>query len=259
MADNVRNGIRSFLQINPAQQNVFQVTEQLDYYGNAAVNRIWVRGDANELKELYSSLPGDVNRIRFWAAVPSAGNDINKLHTGLPGLVRRILTDIVISDMGDIDAGDKWQREWSMIEQDNHFRSLVEEAVKEILTVGDGAFKVSFDPTLTELPIIEFVPGDRLEYVTERGRLKEVVFRTEYCKKNGTYTLEERYGRGYIHSRLLKNDQEVQLTVIPETQGMQPTISFQGNFCMAVRFMAFKSDKYNGRFFYCNEAIFTLY
>lgn len=247
MADSVRNGIRSFLQINPPQQYTFQVTEQLDYYGNAAVNRIWVRGSASELQELYSGMPGDVSRTRFWAAVSSAGNDINKLHTGIPGIMRKIITHIVISDMGDIRVGDKWQQEWKNIEKENHFKDLLEEAVKEILTVGDGAFKISFDPELSELPIIEFIPGDRLEYVIKRGRIQEIIFRTRYIKKDGTYTLEETYGRGYIRSRLLKDDKEMDLSAISETQNIQPEILFVDGFIMAVRFVAFKSDKYKGR------------
>lgn len=247
MADSVRNGIRSFLQIYPPQQTTFQVTEQLDYYGNAAVNRIWARGDANELQELYRYMPGDASRTRFWAAVSSAGNDINKLHTGIPGIIRKIITHIVISDMGDIRVDDKWQQEWKNIERDNHFKDLLEEAVKEILTVGDGAFKISFDPELTDLPIIEFIPGDMVEYVIERGRIREIIFRTRYSKKEGTYVLEENYGRGYIRSRLLKDDRGVELSAIAETQNIQQEVLFQGNFIMAVRFIAFKSDKYRGR------------
>lgn len=247
MADSVRNRIRSFLQINPPQQNTFQVTEQLDYYGNAAVNRIWVRGSADELQELYSGMPGDASRTRFWAAVPSTGNDINKLHTGIPGIMRKIITHIVISDMGDIRVGGKWQQEWKNIEKDNRFKELLEEAVKEILTVGDGAFKISFDPELTKLPIIEFVPGDRLEYVIERGRIREIIFSTRYSKKEGMYVLEETYGRGYIRSRLLKDGKDVELSAIDETQNIQPEIMFQGDFVMAVRFIAFKSDRYQGR------------
>lgn len=247
MADSVRNGIRSFLQINPPQQNIFQVTEQLDYYGNAAVNRIWVRGDANELEELYKGLPGNANKIRFWAAVPSAGNDINKLHTGIPGLERRILTHIVISDMGDITIDDNWKDVWKQIAEDNNFKNLIEEALKEVLTVGDGAFKVSFQPELTEWPIVEFVPGDNLEYVIERGRMKEIVFRTYYPKKTGTYVLVEHYGKNYIRSELLKDDRDVGLEAIPETKNIKPEITFEGNFIMAVRFMAFRSDKYKDR------------
>lgn len=247
MADKVRNGIRSFLQITPSQQQVFQIAEQIDYYGNAAINRIWERGDSNELSQLYKALPGEVNRIRFWAAVPSIGNDINKLHTGLPKIMCRVLTDIVVADMNEITVDDKYQDIWNAIAKDNNLEDLLESAIKSILIVGDGAFKVSLDPKLTEYPIIEFTPGDQLEYIYERGRLKEIIFRTNYPKKEGCYVLEERYGRGYIRSVLLKNGNTVPFNSIEETSGLNAEITFEGGFMMAQQFMAFKSDKYEGR------------
>ncbi len=247
MADTIRNGLRSFLQINPPQQTVFQVTEQTDYYGNAAVNRIWARGDANEIQEMYKLMPGEVNRVRFWAAVPTAGNDINKLHTGLPKLMRRILTDIVISDMGEISVDGKWESTWADIAKDSEFEDILEEALDEVLTVGDGAFRIVLQPQLSEFPIIEFISGDCVEYVMERGRLKEIIFRNVYVKKEGSYTLEEHYGRNYVRSVLLKGGKEVPLNTIPDTEALNPDVTFNGDFMLAVRFMAFKSDKYKGR------------
>lgn len=247
MADAVRRSVRSFLQINPPQQNVFQITERLDYYANAAVSRIWERGDGDEISQLYKSLPGDNNKVRFWAAVPTVGNDINKLHTGLPGIMSRIITDIVIADMNAVSLADKYKDSWDKIAEDNAFDSLIEEAVKGILVVGDGAFKISIDPNLTEYPIIEFIPGDQLEYIYERSRLKEIVFRTVYVRDRIKYVLEERYGRGYIKSDLLKDGKSVPLNSISDTENLNEEITFDGNFMMAQQFMAFKSNKYKGR------------
>ena len=247
MAETIRKGIRSFLRINPPQNNVFQINEKLDYYGNAAVNRIWERGDSDELSQLYKALPGENSSVRFWAAVPTVGNDINKIHTGLPSIECRIITDIVIADMNDITVNDKYQDIWKKIARDNAFDELLEDAVKEILIVGDGAFKISIDPELTEYPIIEFVPGDELEYKYERGRLKEIIFRTEYHKKEDIYVLVEHYGRGYIRSYLQKDGRDVPLTSIEETERLNKEILFDGNFMMAQQFMAFKSSKYKGR------------
>lgn len=247
MADAVRKSVRSFLRINPPRQSVFQITEQLDYYGNAAVNRIWARADADEISQLYKLLPGDVNRTRFWAAVPTVGNDINKLHTGLPKLMRKTITDIVIADMNDIRVEDeKYKEVWKNIVKDNKLEKLVEEAVKEVLVVGDGAFKISLDPSITQYPIVEFFPGDRLEYVYSRKRLKEIIFRTVYQKKNNAYVLEETYGLGYIRSKLLLNDREVPLNSIDETKELVPEVTFD-KFMMAKQFMVFESDKYAGR------------
>lgn len=247
MAENVRNSIRSFLRIEPPQNNVFHIKEQMDYYGNAAVNRIWERGDGDELSQLYKSLPGENSSIRFWAAVPSEGNDINKLHTGIPGTVCRILTDIVIADMNEVTVDEKYQDIWDNISKDNGFDGLMEEAVKTILIVGDGAFKISIDPLLTNYPIIEFIPGDQLEYSYDRGRLKEIIFRTEYRKKEGTYVLVEHYGRGYIKSELQKDGRKVPLSSVEETARLNEEVTFEGNFMMAEQFMAFKSGRYKGR------------
>lgn len=247
MKESVRNGIRSFLRIEPPQNNVINIKEQMDYYGNAAVNRIWERGDADELSQLYRELPGDTNRIRFWAAVPTKGNDINKIHTGIPGIVCRILTDIVIADMNDITVDDRYKSLWEDIAKDNKFEDIIEDAVKTILIVGDGAFKISIDPQLTEYPIIEFVPGDSVEYQYDRGRLREIIFRAEYRKKNGIFVLVEHYGRGYVRSELQKDGHEVPLNSITETERLSGEVVFDGNFIMAEQFMAFKSAKYTGR------------
>lgn len=247
MAESVRNGIRSFLRIEPPQNSVIDIKEQMDYYGSAAVNRIWERGDSNELSQLYKNLPGENSAVRFWAAVPTVGNDINKIHTGIPGIVCRILTDIVIADMNCVTVCDKYQALWDDIAKDNNFEDIIEDAVKSILIVGDGAFKISIDPRLTIYPIIEFVPGDALEYRYDRGRLKEIIFRTEYHKKDGIYVLVEHYGRGYVRSELQKDGNEIPLNSIDETERLNREVTFEGNFMMAEQFMAFKSAKYRGR------------
>lgn len=97
--------------------------------------------------------------------------------------MRRILTDIVISDMGEISVDGKWESTWTDIAKDSEFEDILEEALDEVLTVGDGAFRIALQPQLSEFPIIEFISGDCVEYVTERGRLKEIIFRTVYPKK----------------------------------------------------------------------------
>lgn len=248
MADAIRQQMRSFLRITPPQVNSFRITETMDYYSSAALHRIWERGDADELSQLYKALPGDTNRIRFWAAAPTSGCDINKLHTGIPGIMARILTDVTIADMNDVEIDSlENQQIWDKIAEENNFKGLIEEAVKTILVVGDGAFKVSIDHNLSGLPIIEFVPGDQLEYEYSRGRVREILFRTEYESKAGTYVLEERYGKGYVRTRLLKGDREVSLSTLPETSGLLPEVTFDKSFMMAQQLMAFKSNKYKGR------------
>lgn len=247
MADSIRRGIRSFLQIEPAQQNTIMITESLDFNANAAKNRIWYRGNADELSQMYKNLPGEGNRTRFWAAVPTIGMEIEKNHTGIPGNIVDTLAAIVVADMNSVKVQDKYQEVWNDIAEDNQFESLVEDAVAETLVVGDGAFRISFDPQLSQFPIMEFVPGDQVEYVYSRSRLKEIVFRTEYFYNSQKYVLEETYGRGYIRSALLRGEKELPLNYIPDTVNLKPLITWQDGFMMAVSFKVFKSSRYKNR------------
>ena len=156
--DSIRNGIRSFLRIQPASPNTIYITERLDRRSNAIKNRIWYRGSPEELAEMYRQL--DTDRTKFWSAVPTVGMDIRKLHTGLPAIIVDRLTDIVLTDMNDIILPPNLADAWKEISAENAFPALLNEAVAETLIVGDGAFKISFDTTVSQYPIIEYVPGD---------------------------------------------------------------------------------------------------
>lgn len=246
MSEKIKSGIKSWLRIEPAQRNTFHITETLDYESNAIKNRIWYRGEANELSQLYSQIPGADNKTRFWAAISSPGMEIRKIHTGLPGMITEVLTSIVIADMNDIKITDKRQKEWKEISEDNNFEELISDALNETLYIGDGAFKISFDPVLSEYPIIEFYPGDKIDIVYDRGRVKEIIFKTIYNHDKKEYLLLETYGYKYINYSLQNDGKEVLLSTIPQTAGLEPII-WQDNFCMAVPFKIFKSSKWKGR------------
>lgn len=247
MAETVRNKMRSFLRIEPAQQNVFQITETLDYESNAVKNRIWYRGDADELEQLYKAMPGSNARTRFWAAVSSNGIGIRKIHTGLPGIIVEVLTDIIMSDMNSIKVNDSKEAEWEEIAKDNHFEELMAEALCETLYIGDGAFRVSFDTQISPYPIIEFVPGERIEIHQNRGRVREVVFKSVIQSGSRSYVLYETYGYGYIRTELQLNEKVVPLNTLVETEGLRDEVLFDPSFMMAVPFKVFNSKKWKGR------------
>ena len=85
--EKVKGGIRSWLNVQPANPSRINITETLDYEANAIKNRIWYRGDSNELEQLYRQLVINTSRQSFWAAKCSQGMEINKIHTGLPSLI----------------------------------------------------------------------------------------------------------------------------------------------------------------------------
>lgn len=244
MAEKIKAGIKSWLRIEPAQRNVFQITETLDYESNAIKNRIWYRGDSEELSQLYSQMPGD--RTRFWTATSTPGMEIRKIHTGLPGMIVDVLSSLVVADMNEIIITDSRQKEWEEIAEDNSFNEIVFDALVEALYIGDGAFKISFDTVLSKYPIIEFYPGDKIDINYDRGRIKDIVFKTVYIHDKKEFLLLETYGYGYINYELLHGEKVLDITSIPQTAGLK-SVTWTDNFCMAIPFKIFKSSKWKGR------------
>lgn len=252
MSEGMKRGIRGWLNIQDANPAMIMINETLDYEANAIKNRIWYRGDSNEIQQLYCQINTGVDRYKFWASKSSPGQEMRKIHTGLPALIVDTLAGISLTDLEiQIEKSSADLKLWEAIETDNKFRKKLEKAVKETLYIGDGAFKISFDTALSQYPIIEFYPGDRIELVTERGRIREIVFKTVYQQKNVQYVLNEYYGYGYITYELYKGNEVVDLHAIPQTANLV-NVAFGTEkpgeqYMMAVPIQFYESGKWDER------------
>lgn len=245
--ENIKRGVRSWLNVVPASGNGIQINEVLDFEANAIRNRIWYRGDSNELEQMYQQLAEYADKYKFWASKCTPGMEMRKIHTGLPGLIVRILSAIVLADMNDFDFDSPAQEQlWKEIEKENKFRKALEKSLKEVLYIGDGAYKVTIDTAISQYPILEWYPGERIEIVKERGRLKEVVFKTPYTVRSQQYILYEHYGYGYIRNELYKGDTQVDIGAIEATKGIKDT-TFDKTTILAVPLQIYESTKYEGR------------
>ena len=244
--ESIAHKMRSFLKIYTANGQDFKINELLDFDSNVAVNKIWYRGDSYELSQLYRQL--DDNQYGFWGSVPTAGIEIRKIHTGLPKTMVNILSGVVADDMQDVQfvhiADDEL---WKDIAKENTFDTLVKSAISKVLYTGDGAFKISIDTDISQLPIVEFYEADRIQLERKRGRITEIIFKTSYTKDTHSYILYEHYGKGYIHYEL-KNayDKLVELDTIPQTAGLTD-VSWDEKFMMAEYVSFYSSDKFEGR------------
>lgn len=250
--NNIKRGIRSWLNVQEASPTNILINESLDYEANAIKNRIWYRGDSEELQQLYSQIDTGVDRYKFWACKSTPGQEIRKIHTGLPALVVDTLAGITLADLDiQIEKDREAQELWEQIDRDNKFRKKLEKAVKETLYIGDGAFKISFDTQLSQYPIIEFYPGDRIELVTERGRIKEIVFKTAYKYDRRDYVLYEHYGYGTITYELYQGDTQVSMQSIPQTSNLVDvafgTDKPEEKYMMAVPIQFYESGKWDER------------
>lgn len=220
MADKIRTGLRSFLQITPPPEFTITINESVDHIANCAKNRIWYWGKSKQLSELYAQL--DEPETLFWKSVPTVGQEIRKIHIPLPALIVDTLTNIVIDDYNGIEINDKnsivHNERWQDIEQSNEFAEVLRESLTDIGVVGDGAFKISYDKAISDLPIIEWYPAERVQFIYKRGRIREVVFYTEYIHDYKKFFFVETYGYGYITYKLFNGEKnEIPLNSIPET------------------------------------------
>lgn len=238
--------MRSVFRIKKSDINTLEVSELLTYKANCFKNNIWYRGDSYELDQLYKQISN--HNANFWGSVPTKGLEIRKIHTGLPKTIVNTLCNIVTSDLSSIETDDLGINEQLKdILEDNNFYKLVNKALKQTLVIGDGAFKISFDSSVSKYPIIEFVSGERLEIVYIRDRVKEVQFFTDYTDNKGNkYTLKENYGKGYVTYQLLKDGKEVSIDTLEETKNLV-NVTFDSSIMLAVPFRIFDSEKYVGR------------
>ena len=114
--ENIKKSLRSWLNVLPANPYNFQINEIMDFEGHAIRNRIWYRGDSNELEQFYKQNRETADKYKFWASTCTPGMEIRKIHVGLPGLTVRTLVSVVMPDMGEFEFTDKKQEtEWKEI------------------------------------------------------------------------------------------------------------------------------------------------
>ncbi len=236
--------IRNWLNVIPASEQTFTLMESTTFDTEVMRSKLWYRGDSDELLQFFSQLNKYGQETSFWGSVP-INEKIRKIHSGLPAIIADTLAYIVSSDLDTVDVN---REEWEELEKAVDFQNIVKQSVVDTLVCGDGAFKISVDTDLSPYPIVEFVSADKVEYEQSRGIITAVVFKTIYNVKHKQYILYERYGKGIIESRLFDdNGSERPLNTVPELDGIEPVLNFDGDYIMAVPLKFYSSQKYPGR------------
>lgn len=246
----MKTKMQSWLEINPPIAMTINIQEWLDFNGNAIKNRIWYRGDPNEIEQLYWQLPQhEVDKQKFWASRPTPGMEMRKIHTGLPATMVDLLAGIIVANLNEFafegsDAvADVWENH---IATENNTKHLVEKTIKGTLVVGDGAFKLSIDPSMSKYPIIEFWTGENIDFNIKRGRIQEVIFKSYHEYAGQTIELREVYGHGYIKYETFKGDSPVEMPLDGEFEGLV-NVEWEGEDMMAVPVKFYSSNKFEGR------------
>lgn len=245
LAHNIKRAVRNFLEIREPSALQISIDQIYTHEVETFRNRLWYRGQAEELSDFYKQMPHDPATVYFWGAEPTEGQGIRKIHTGLPALIVDTLANISTDDLDAIEL-DR-QLEWEAIADDNRFIEILRNAVSDCLWSGDGAWKWSIDTDISPYPIIEFFDASRVDYVVDRGRLVAVIFKTRKEYGNKQYTLCERYDKHGITYKLKNADgKECDMAQFDELAQLVPIVN-NGEFMMALPMMFRQSKKYPGR------------
>ena len=247
----MKKKMQSWLNINPPIAMMINIEELFDFQGNAIKNRIWYRGEPSELEQLYWQIPKhglSTMYQMFWASHQTAGMEMRKIHTGLPSTIVDLLAGIVASNLNDLtfEGSEPVADAWNVISEENHVKKLIEKCVAGTLVIGDGAFKISVDPELSQYPIIEFWAGDKVDFRCKRGRIQEVVFKSYHHDNGETYELKEIYGHGYVDYELYLNDAPIEMPNEGAFEGLVRT-EWDGDDMMAIPVMFYTSNKWDNR------------
>lgn len=253
--ERVKAKMQKWLEVRPASdRGNIVIREPYSFEADVIRNRVWYRGDADELKQLYAQLPCvDAGCSRFWSAVPT-GIKVRKLHTGLPGMIVDILTGIVVGDYDGMTFQDKNGEDdetllerWKALQDATAFPDVLEGSLTDTLVTGGGAFRVSWDLKAADTPSLEFFGEDRTECRYKGGILTGVSFYTDYWRGNDKYQLEEIREPGKI--RYILRDaggRETELKTVPELSGLHD-IDLPDGLMTAIPFRVWKSAKWPGR------------
>ena len=245
----IQNFIASTFKIEQQMNQTITIYDAMSHELSVFRNLLWYRGDASELHQFYTSFDDNAGNTKFWRGQGTTGVNIRKIHTGLPSLIVDRLADIVLDDMNEIEFPDSVpnKKRWDEISKEYNFAKLIKDAIKVVLWGGDGAFKISYDPDMSDFPIIEFYGADRIRFEQKRGRLQGIVFKTERMKKDRKFVLFEKYGRNGISYELVNSDgKNVTVSEIEDFSDLLP-IQYTNNLIWAVPLMFDESPKFPGR------------
>lgn len=236
--------LQNWLNIVPASNQSFTLTEIGTFETEVIKAKLWYRGDSNELSQFFQQVQEYGSKTSFWESVPQYKN-IRKIHSGLPAIIADTLAYLVSSDLDTIDVDSDF---WEKIEEKIDFKNLVNNAVVDTLVCGDGAFKISVDTDISPYPIVEFVGADNVEFEQSRGIITAVIFKTHYTVDNKHFVFNERYEKNKIISTLYdSNGKQCPIDTVDQLKGIQPVSEYDGDFLMAVPLKFYVSKKFEGR------------
>ena len=153
---------------------------------------IWYAGDSDELLNFYTEANQieynyepyyDRNKTSYFWAISSTENDIKRTHSGQPRNIVDTLVNIVgypKIKVADKDT-EKLQAVLARILKENKFKNMfLQEQLPLTLVEGWGGYKINWDKSISDYPIIVYYRADAVDFIIRSNRVVAMVFRDYY-------------------------------------------------------------------------------
>lgn len=244
MTERVKTMIRNWLEIQPAPITSVSLYESVPYELRVIECLMWYRGEAAELDQFYKQISNDhVTREMFWAVNTAK---TRKIHTGLPAMIVDTLAYLVKADMDAVDLKGNGADKWDAICTDDNFdfTDIVGKGIVGALTAGDGAWKITVNAAVSEVPIAEFYTAERVEYEIRHGIICGVNFITDIPQERKVLKLREKYRKGSVTYELFDGDRQLSAETVRQITGLSDVhYSDRSDILLAVPFKIFDNAK----------------
>ncbi len=159
------------------------IEQDLAYFYRKQAPKFYRKGQASESMNY------------FWGK-----SDVNfrRIHSGFPQLICEKMVDLLIGNGFEIKVEGKkeneLQEELDALLDDNDFKQLLSKSIETESWSGGVAWKLSWNPELTDYPIIEVWQPENYTRTMMNGRVIEDIFYYYYDKNNTKFRLSEIYG-----------------------------------------------------------------
>lgn len=204
----IDNRISKVKGAKPMEYNPFFTTMKLDNTSKQMTRRtlensIWYSGNEQDLAHFYRK-----EAPKFWRNGEQSEslnyfwtNDdpiARKIHMGIPQLLSEKMVDLIIGNGYEIKVEGKDEEEiQEKLDKglkDNKFKQLLAKSIETESWSGGIAWKLSYNPLVSEYPIIEAWKPENYTCKLLCGRIVEDIFYKYYEKNKQTYRLSEMYG-----------------------------------------------------------------
>ena len=167
---------------------------------------VWYTGDADELLNYYNrAIAIDYNvdpiwnrnkKSYFWSVSATEG-DIKRTHSGQPRNITDTLVNIIglpkLTVVGPGETLEPCNKKLNKILKANHFNKLLVQKARPLTLVeGWGAWKINWDTSFSDTPILLYYRAESVDFIYRSGRLVAIVYKDYFQdEKKHDYILFE--------------------------------------------------------------------